>query len=243
MSKETPILFSTPMIQSIRRGDKTQTRRIMKPQPIHDTKYLGDYKMQKQKGLFCSILHPSFAGKYCIGDVLAVRETFYAWGEWEQYRDTKTGKMAWTFLDRTQIDLRRYQYVADKPDFNQDLHGSLAETRTDLGWHKRPSIFMPKAACRIKLKITNVRVERLQDISKLDAKAEGLGMISKDGETWKFGIPDSDGLPGTDDSGWAWQDWELTAKDAFAKLWQKINGEESWTQNPWVWVIEFEVMK
>jgi hypothetical protein len=105
-----------------------------------------------------------------------------------------------------------------------------------------PSIHMPKEAARIWLKVTDIRVERLQDISEADAIAEGLKCITKDGKLYKFGIPDSDGYPGTDDSGWPWQEWEARAEDAYKKLWKKINGRESWDANPWVWVISFEVL-
>lgn len=78
----------------------------------------------------------------------------------------------------------------------------------------KPSIFMPKDAARIWLRITNVRVERLQDISRGDSMSEGCPFpnIAKE----------------TNPSAW------------FAGLWQSINGEDSWNDNPWVWVIEFE---
>lgn len=74
----------------------------------------------------------------------------------------------------------------------------------------KPSIHMPKDACRIFLKITDVRVERLQDISDEDAKAEGVKT--------EYG----------------------SYRHGFIQLWKSINGEESWNANPWVWVIEFE---
>lgn len=88
----------------------------------------------------------------------------------------------------------------------------------------RPSIHMPRWASRITLEIVAVRVERLQSTSEADAKAEGVGC-------------DSDG----------WFDYLMpstqccqSAKDSFATLWKSINGEESWDENPWVWVVEFK---
>lgn len=102
-----------------------------------------------------------------------------------------------------------------------------------------PSIHMPRDASRITLEITGVRLERLQDISEADAKAEGLAEITKDGGLFKFGIPDRDGYPGTDDKGWPWHEWERNPVDAYCKLWQSIYGAESWQANPWVWAIEF----
>jgi len=100
---------------------------------------------------------------------------------------------------------------------------------------------MPRWASRITLEITAVRVERLHDISEADAVAEGLACITKDGDrTRKYGIPDADGMPGTDDHGWPWNEWRSDPREAYRKLWESINGPGSWDLNPWVWVIEFK---
>ena len=103
----------------------------------------------------------------------------------------------------------------------------------------RPSIHMPRWASRILLEVTNVRVERLHDISEEDAIAEGLKAITKDGKTIKYGIPDRDGYPGNDDTGWDWCDWNVSPVSAYKMLWESINGQGSWVLNPWVWVVEF----
>jgi hypothetical protein len=103
----------------------------------------------------------------------------------------------------------------------------------------RPSIHMPRWASRLTLEIVLVRVERLNDISEADAKAEGLAALTKDGELIKYGIADRDGLPGDDDDGWHWQDWDKDPLKAYARLWDQINGEGAWAKNPWVWRIEF----
>lgn len=94
--------------------------------------------------------------------------------------------------------------------------------------------------------ITNFRVERLGDISKEDCLKEGINCLSKDGGlTYKYGIPDKDGLPGNDDFGWRWNQWELEPKAAFKKLWNSIypTGEKAWREDLWVWVVDFEVVK
>ena len=98
---------------------------------------------------------------------------------------------------------------------------------------------MPRKASRIDLEITEIRVQRLNDISEDDAKAEGLNGLTRDGKLVKCGIPDSDGLPGTDNTGWPWDEWEIDARKAYKRLWEKINGPRSWDENPWVWVINF----
>ena len=82
------------------------------------------------------------------------------------------------------------------------------------GWKWRPSIFMPRDASRITLEVTNASVERLNDISEADAIAEGCQCA---------------GVPGS-----------LTNREAYAKLWESINGKGSWDSNPWVWVVEFK---
>ncbi|EPS0123060.1 TPA: hypothetical protein MXU94_003499 [Escherichia coli] len=90
-----------------------------------------------------------------------------------------------------------------------------------------PSIHMPRWASRILLEITNVRVERLNDISECDARDEGVPPAGSL-------LPDHPGTFLTPNGDFA------MAKVAFQRLWESIYGEESWSANPWVWVIEFE---
>ncbi|MDS0779568.1 morphogenetic protein [Serratia marcescens] len=98
----------------------------------------------------------------------------------------------------------------------------------------RPSIHMPRWASRILLEITAVRVERLNDISEEDAKAEGVRAI---GNNFGNGPAYCDYLlPNLDDAA----EWYNRARDSFKSLWKSIYGAESWSANPWVWVIEFK---
>jgi len=91
------------------------------------------------------------------------------------------------------------------------------------------------------IEITSVRLEKLQDISEEDAIAEGLKALTKDnGQTIKYGIPDADGMPGKDDFGWPWMEWNASPVLACKKLWEQINGPGAWDKNPWVWAIEFK---
>jgi len=160
--KIKPILFSAPMIKAILEGQKTQTRRVIKPQPNFDSAWKNYGKTDLPEisvagsllgvnngkgGVGCCV--PNISIKIHKGDILWVRETFrYAhhYGidyEFVQYKDGSTNTHC-KIIDKDQI-----------------LH--------DDKW--KPSIFMPKAACRIFLEVINVRVERLQNISEEDAVA------------------------------------------------------------------------
>jgi hypothetical protein len=186
--KQTPILFSTPMVQAILEGRKTQTRRVVKN---------------------CSAKHLSMREKKAIGE--SGRNYKFPYGQ--------VGDVLWvreTYLNFNSVDeTPNYIYKADHPNF----HVNFAS-----GERWKPSIHMPKSACRIWLKITNVRVERLQKISEQDAMIEGVEILNV--PAWKDYI---------DSFGYC-----ESAYESFKTLWQSINSEESWNDNPWVWVIEFE---
>lgn len=92
----------------------------------------------------------------------------------------------------------------------------------------KPSIHMPRVASRILLEVVAVRVEQLQDISEEQSVAEGCQAL--DGCKWHTFEEAAAGVPMHDH----------TALDAFEVLWERINGEESWASNPWVWVVEFK---
>jgi hypothetical protein len=109
--------------------------------------------------------------------------------------------------------------IAYKADYSEFL---LNKPENKGIW--KASIFMRKDACRIKLRITNIRVERLNDISEEDAKREGVTLR---GNIIKENNPD----------------FTHAYRFAFCLLWESINGKRSWDQNPWVWVIEFERVK
>lgn len=210
--KERPILFSAPMVLAILSGQKTQTRRVMKPQPGNDNRI----PFPGKKNLVINVREPELAG-LCPhgqpGDRLWVRETC---GNVTN-KDGGVGEMI---------------YRAD-----------VLEGGRSICW--TPSIHMPRTASRITLEVTAVRVERLQEMLETDALSEGLTAITKDsGITYKFGIPDRDGLPGIDDYGWPWAEWELSARTAYRKLWDGIYEKSGlgWDVNPWVWVIEFRTL-
>lgn len=211
-----PILCSTPMVQALLDGRKSQTRRIIKDQPANCQKIAID----------CA----SPSGYSYIADAY---DDFYP-----KHNFGKAGELLWvreaSAITYSSFKMKRTVfYRADNPEIPE---------RTTFKW--KPSIHMKKSIARIWLQTTaQISIERTHDISDEDAKAEGLKCLSKDGGiTWKYGIPDSDGYPGNDDYGWPWQEWETSPKKAFEKLWRKINGDESWESNPYVWVIKFRIL-
>lgn len=190
--KEIPILFSTPMVQAILAGRKTQTRRVVKD------KLLQSNKDEFEEEFLLATMAKCPYGQ--VGDVLWVRETFGQGVSGKYYYKTK----------------------------NDMVTDELAEQLV-IRW-KSPR-FMTKNAARIWLRITNVRVERLQDISEEDAVAEGV-----DNWTWKNMATPQNWMDYTDPT----SPPLCSAYDSFCSLWDSINGEQSWNDNPWVWVIKFE---
>lgn len=156
---------------------------------------------------------------YAPGDRLWVREHCATWNG--AYRDVV--------------------YRADNTEAEWDALRHDARTGF---WNVRPSIFMPRWASRLTLIVEDVRLQRVQDISEDDARAEGLASVTKDGRLWKWGIPDRDGLPGNDDYGWHWQDWQADPRDAFARLWDGLNAKRGapWSSNPWVAALTFRAI-
>lgn len=246
--KQRPILFNGAMVRAILNGQKTQTRRIVKPHgwtTEQMSKYEFAHVLQAAdaEGLTCKQpakdayagfnLTPGAASPTyfkcpfgTIGDQLWVRENFQPFLNEDCDGDMRLAN--WKTGENYHCSYPATDGIHEFLDWDDNLQSSV-----------KPSIHMPRWASRITLEITSICVERLQDISEKDAAAEGFAKLSKDnGTTWKYGIPDSDGLPGTDDSGWPWKDWEQDSRNAFKKLWNSIGGD--WEANQWVWVIEFK---
>ncbi len=209
--KERGILFSAPMVRAILAGTKSQTRRVVKPQPEKRHPFLA-FKKRRGPDFW---LWPNAREEIVAecpygqpGDRLWVRETYYAWGHWTKAYNLEKRREEWHFVDETVLAGYAYRYDADErlPRRKRELH--------EVGWWKRPAIFMPRWASRITLEITAVRVERLQDITRGDAMAEGC--------------PFPNMAHGDDPRDW------------YRNLWESINGEGSWDANLWVWVLEFK---
>jgi hypothetical protein len=208
-----PILFSAPMVRALVTGTKVQTRRILKPQP--------DYSDAQTKASHCGgtkwqlgALANMGVGDYwtvpwAVGDRLWVRE-------------------AWRTESGAYDDLKGSDMDADYPviyeaDSDWKLNKSVGRYR-----HAR---FMPRWASRLTLTVTDVRLQRLQDISEKDAWAEGLD--------------ECDGLF-DDQIRQLAHKHKLMCEDGvctFAALWESINRTGSWALNPWIVALTFTVAK
>lgn len=200
--RERGILMTAQNVRWILAGTKTQTRRIQKPQPIiRDGEPVWPANAKRPRGLG---FEDCPYGE--IGNRLFVREN-----GWE--RTERTPKMMREGADTW----APYYYDADGLS-EQDV----AEFKA-WGFKRRPSIHMPRWASRITLEITDVRVERLQEISEADAYAEGIEgtAFCEEAEHMQ---PATGVLPG---------------RHAYRALWESINGPGSWELNPWVWAISF----
>ena len=212
--KERPILFSAPMVRAILEGRKTVTRRVCKPQPsanAHTTCASGN-PMGAWWETGKDIIHCPY-GK--PGERLWVRETWYC----DHFEVMRGPYLKPDDLDIGEaLDDGTLVYAAD---------GLTPYEQEQPTW--KPSIHMPRWACRILLEITDVRVERLQDISEDQAQAEGVRLMRDGSDTWV-----SREGPGNLVTPWP------TAKEAFSDLWNSINGPHAWAANPWVWAVSFK---
>lgn len=217
---DRPIIFSAPMVRALLDGRKSQTRRVLRKPSWAQSKGWPEGVMNEQDldgtlSWFCE--KTGCLARLPIPqprDRLYVREAFNQSG------------LAWPSLGK---GLGRLHYRADPDHGWQDYWGK---------W--RPSIHMPRWASRLTLTVTDVRMQRLQEISETDAKDEGLATVTKDGNLWKWGIADSDGLPGNDDHGWHWREWEVDPRAAFKRLWNSLHGPDAWDANPWVVAVSFQ---
>lgn len=214
MSRELPILFNTEMVRAILDGRKNCTRRICKDANEYTVPDMDFYNADKRTYAVHNFANREHSEQLstaertcpiCPGDILYVRET---WG----YPIALNSNEQYVF---------RADEVAES-GFKNDSHI----------WH--PSIHMPKGAARIWLKVTDVRVERLQDITPKGAESEGVGNLFYDDIGY-----------GEKNYGTEVDPEYGIAKEQFAWLWESTIKKSDldsygWDANPWVWVIEFE---
>ncbi len=188
-----PILFSAPMISALLDGRKTQTRRVVK---------LSNWMIKAAMTFEGAWIDSGFGDDNYMkikGDDDTAHRLFCPYGQ--------KGDLLWV--------RENFAYLGNEDDIPIEPRKILYTATDDYEGVTKPSIFMPRHASRLTLKINNVRVEHLQSITYIDAKNEGVSYIKGDEDP----------------------------RDLYKDLWQSINGEGSWDLNPWVWVIEFEVIQ
>lgn len=167
-------------VRAIQKGLKTNTRRVCFARTQDQADIIG--------GAIMEDIYDSDTGAHELeawrkrikcpygkdGDQIALKETFWCWGRWEMGVSPETKRVTAKWINLTD-SAHPLLYAADKPQLQKI-------GRTLVGYHKRPSIYLPKTAWRIVLEITRVEVERLQDISEADAIAEG---VEREGKGWK----------------------------------------------------------
>lgn len=227
--KFRPILFSTDMVQALLDDRKTMTRRTKGLEKINENPndwqlcWVGNTTINKKYEAFGTMFQHKITNKVLFiefpygynGDVLWVRESFNI--------VSCTAFSEGLHVGITGINITELTNCIFKADHINNKK---------LRW--KPSIHMPKIGCRLFLEITNIRCERLQDISYEDAINEGIQRV--------YNISNKQ-LP---ESVKAYKDYRdntnyFERQDySFLSLWEKINGKESENANPWVWVIEFK---
>lgn len=203
---DRPIIFSAPMIQALLAGRKTQTRRLTKKQ---------DWIASILK------LHPrQRAGVPCLpGDRLWVRENV-------RVEELPNGHDGVRYpADNAWLPIENTTAAADR--WSELFYYGGERGKGGLG-RQAPSIHMPRWASRLTLTVTDVRVERLNDISEEDAAAEGLIRL----RSGRYGVHKGEQYAGLA---------QHTARARFADLWASIHGPEAWAANPWVAAISFRV--
>jgi hypothetical protein len=229
--KSRPILFSAPMVRALLAGTKTQTRRLVKPQPPFGCRYL--INGANNAALCQSLDNPAVwvpptpsSGDHRLpcpygqpGDRLWVKETHRFGIAWDKSKPTEIPTVA------------AIRYEAD---------GVIRTTGQKLETGKaRPSLFMRQAFSRLTLEITEIRVERLHAITEADAISEGIEQ--RESSAWKNYLFETAhpkrGKAITDEQhrimGY------VDPRESYRSLWEKINGPGSWALNPYVWVLTF----
>ena len=241
--RERPILMSAPMVRAILEGRKTQTRRVVKKQPpqdLNDGRWYADrYNGGPQWcwwGKPGTDVHNKVAhhiGQVCPygqpGDRLWVRESFcleggddYALEESRYPRDGRPVRPNNADDDSTGWMVPWYRATDGEPNIVPDDLPDSSDDRTR--W--KPSIHMPRWASRITLEVTEVRVQRLQDISPEGILAEGVDNGSSNPSMGER--------------------WANMQRMAWTDLWDSINGQRpgcAWGDNPWVWAVSFKKEK
>ena len=217
---ERGICMTAPNTLAIRERRKTQTRRLMKRRPddtsvvYHkdgDGNWIGWYPDRPGLAEFTLKAYPKGSGEgiKCPhgvpGDLLYIREACWMWGAWDKNGLTKTGRQRWRFKPRGE------RVVYARPAVTAKRDGSV-------GWVYRHARYMPKRMARTWVRITDMRVQQVQELDNNEALAEGT--------------PDIRTI-----------DNNFDMRDCFGVLWDDIHGPGAWERNNWCWALSFELIE
>jgi hypothetical protein len=243
---DRPLKFAAPMVCALWNDQKFQTRRILPSQPPEGF-YLAS-KVNAESGQVAIFKHPLSGEEHRIPLNIQIQDQIWVRETWSDVNDFGAPGIAYradsnilSLMDRPDFlcsdgsfndaDRRLLFGKAKKPlpfaDWPNDLFSGTEGT-----W--RPAIFMPRWASRITLTVTDVRIERLQDISRWDAIAEGLHRahepaLSQEQHVFHWTYPSSP-MRG-----------EPVA--VFTHLWNSLHGPDAWDANPWIMALTFDVHK
>jgi hypothetical protein len=254
--KEHPILFKPQMVRAIRAGLKTQTRGVLDPQPFPDGYHHGDVTLDRVWDGTARFSATAVGGgaiaehiipiRYRVGDRLWVREGWWVSRRWDGTAPRDIPPKTCTVFFEGGGSIANQDHPGDWRPIDTPEYG--AELPEWVG-KKRPGMFLPRWAARLILTVTDVRVERLQDISDADALAEGVYRQDPTAEDLAEGCTPDDfvfiapGVPqgfGMTRAERQRDTWWPNASGAFGLLWRSINGHASWDANPWVAAYTFE---
>ena len=227
--KAKPILMSGPMVRALIDGRKTQTRRAARSEFQEWFDFLGDNS--EEVGIRW--------GQFSYGDGRLSKPQWLAYSR--DYPDEgvihldnpygQPGDLLWVRETWALVGDPSMREVHYRADYEQDSAGWEQPGRLFQGrW--TPSIHMPRWASRLTLRITDVRVERLQEISEDDAKSEGIDYL---GDAYGYSLYGKYAGMGPTDY--------IRPVESFGSLWESINGPGSWDENPWVWCLSFSVIQ
>lgn len=241
--KERTISFSPAMVRANAAGLKSQTRRTLKDQSHYedwtcatrtlDSEYLRSQLPGADENSWVLQAHPGplVDGKWqpvgcpygTPGDLLLVKEAAWMWCERRPNGITPTGRAKWHYVP---LESAPIHYTAEHPQ-KPTINVVSPDTGNQWGWRLKIGRFLPRYACRTTLKIVSVRLEHLQEIGFHDAVYEGLKMDP----SGRYTIEGFSNYKGSNDP-----------VDVYQVLWESINGEGSWDENPWVWVINYKIV-
>ena len=225
--KSTPLLMTPPLVAACLAGIKTETRRVILPQPKESWRHVAGLRFCVGEHLELGKCDGDVAVKCrygAAGDELWVKENHFRFGKWMKNGFTAPKHVNGEWKPRRQK--WRFKATTDEVKFEDSPPQIVKLKKSDLGWRRRPSLFMSRNLSRLTLVLESVAVERVQDITSEAVLREGVNRSAGTSE----------------------DEYAQTNTEAFRYVWDHINGKRfggsiRWEANPWVFVLKFCVKK